>query len=116
MQAIKQWLGVYTHPKILVVCLLGFSSGFPILLIGSTLGAWLTEAGVSKSTIGVFALVALPYSFNFVWAPFIDRLRIPFVTKRFGRRRGWMLMTQVALLIAIATLAQYLAYESVLHQ
>lgn len=104
-RTITEWLTMYTHPKVLVVLCLGFSSGLPLLLIGSTLGAWLTESGLDKGTIGTFALVALPYSFNFIWAPFIDRLRLPILTKHLGRRRGWMLFTQTCLLLCIAAFA-----------
>lgn len=91
----------------LIVLGMGFSSGLPLLLVGSTLGAWLTDAGLSKASIGTFALVALPYSFNFLWAPFIDRVRLPYLTRRFGRRRGWILLMQVLLMIAIACLALF---------
>lgn len=100
-----RWLSIYTHPKMLIVLGLGFSSGLPLLLVGSTLGAWLTDAGLDKASIGTFALVALPYSFNFLWAPLIDRLPIPLLTKRFGRRRAWLLLTQALLLITIASLS-----------
>ncbi len=86
---------------------MGFSSGVPLLLIGGTLAAWLTESGIDKSTIGLFALVAIPYSFNFLWAPFIDQLKLPFFTKRFGRRRGWLLFIQLLLAGAIALQAMH---------
>ncbi len=105
MKAIAAFFNAYTHRKLLVVMCLGFSSGLPILLVGGTLGAWLQDNGLSRSTIGLFALVALPYSFNFLWAPFIDQLKLPYLTKRFGRRRGWMLLIQTLLLGAIAAFA-----------
>lgn len=99
------WLSPYLDRRILIIGLLGFSSGAPLLLVGSTLGAWLTESGIDKSTIGLFALVALPYSFNFIWAPFIDQLRLPFFCKLLGRRRGWLLFIQLLLALAIAAQA-----------
>ncbi len=98
-------LAPYLHPKLLIVLFLGFSSGLPLLLVGGTLGAWLSDAGLDKATIGAFALVAVPYSFNFVWAPLIDHLRLPFLTRRFGRRRGWMLFIQACLAGVLALLA-----------
>jgi PAT family beta-lactamase induction signal transducer AmpG len=76
---------------------LGFASGLPFYLTSRTLQAWMTTAGVDLSTIGVFSLVALPYSLKFLWAPLLDRFIPPFL----GRRRGWLLITQVALFIAI---------------
>lgn len=91
----------------LVVLGLGFASGLPLLLVGSTLGAWLTDSGLSKASIGTFALVALPYSFNFLWAPFLDRLRLPYLSRRLGRRRSWMLVLQLCLIAAIAALSRF---------
>jgi len=75
------------------LALLGFSSGLPLALTDSTLKAWLREAGLDLKTIGFFALVGLPYNLKFLWAPFLDRYSLPF----FGRRRGWMLVTQLLL-------------------
>lgn len=80
---------------------LGFSAGVPILLIFSTLGLWLNEAGVAKSTITYFSWAALGYSFKFVWAPLVDRLPLPILTKKLGRRRAWMLVSQLAIMGAI---------------
>ncbi len=80
---------------------LGFSAGIPILLIFSTLGLWLNEAGVAKSTITYFSWAALGYSFKFVWAPLVDRLPLPVITKTLGRRRAWMLVSQLAIMGAI---------------
>ncbi len=95
----------YFTPRLIAVMLLGFSSGLPYLLVGSTLGARLYEAGLDIKTIGLFALVALPYSFNFVWAPLLDHVRLPYLTRRLGRRRGWLLVIQCALIGAILLLA-----------
>lgn len=105
MGAIFAFCRAYTDRKLLAVMCLGFSSGLPLLLVGGTLGAWLQDNGLDRSTIGLFALVALPYSFNFLWAPFIDRLRLPYLSRRFGRRRGWMLLTQSLLVVAISAFA-----------
>ena len=88
-------------PKMLVATCMGFASGLPLLLTKSTLQAWMTDAGVHLTVIGLFALVAIPYSFKFAWAPVFDRYVPPFL----GRRRGWMLLTQVGLILCIAGLA-----------
>ncbi len=80
---------------------LGFSAGIPILLIFSTLGLWLNEAGVEKSTITFFSWAALGYSFKFVWAPLVDQLPLPILTKWLGRRRAWMLVSQLSIIGAI---------------
>ncbi|MCL1463643.1 AmpG family muropeptide MFS transporter [Argonema galeatum] len=81
--------------------LLGFSSGLPLFLTGTTLQPWMKEQGVDLSTIGYFSLVGLPYSLKFLWAPFLDRFVPPFL----GRRRGWMFLTQLVLVLAIAALS-----------
>lgn len=80
---------------------LGFSAGLPILLIFSTLSVWLREAGVERSTVTFFSWAALGYSFKFVWAPIIDRLPFPFLSARMGRRRGWLLVSQVCVILAM---------------
>lgn len=98
-------LRTYCKPRLIAVMLLGFASGLPYLLVGSTLGARLFDAGVDIKTIGLFALVALPYSFNFVWAPLLDHLRLPYLTRRLGRRRGWMLPIQALLMASLAAMA-----------
>jgi MFS transporter, PAT family, beta-lactamase induction signal transducer AmpG len=94
------WL-LLVSPKMLVMLLTGFSSGLPLLLIGSTLKFWMREEGLDLTTIGFFGLVGLPYTLKFLWAPVMDRL----VSSALGRRRGWMLGTQIALMITIASLA-----------
>ena len=87
--------------KMLVLALLGFSAGLPLYLTSRTLQAWMRGEGIDLTTIGLFSLVALPYSLKFVWAPFIDRYVPPFL----GRRRGWLLCTQVGVLVAIAAMS-----------
>ena len=89
-----------TSPRAWLLVALGFASGLPLLLVGGTLSAWMTNEGVNLKTIGVFTLVAFPYSLKFIWAPLLDRYALPFL----GRRRGWMLVTQVALMGAIAAM------------
>ncbi len=91
-------LSVFRSRKIFLLLLLGFSSGLPLALTGATLQAWLTVSGVDLTTIGMFALVGQPYTYKFLWAPLMDRFSIPFL----GRRRGWLVVTQGALLAIIA--------------
>ena len=86
---------VYTKPEAIRMLFLGFSSGLPLLLILGTLSFWLREAGIDLQTIGMKSWVGGVYGFKWVWAPLVDRLQIPFLSKKFGRRRSWLLFTQV---------------------
>ncbi|CAK0754709.1 Anhydromuropeptide permease [Azospirillaceae bacterium] len=95
---------VYLSRRMAVILALGFSSGLPLMLTGSTLGVRLAEDGVSKTSIGLFAMVGLPYSLKFIWAPVIDRVSLPFLTRWFGRRRGWALFWQCGLLLTLVGL------------
>ena len=95
----------FFHPKVVVLLLLGFSAGLPILLIFSSLSLWLREAGVERSAVTFFSWAALGYSFKFVWAPLVDRLPIPFLTRALGRRRGWLLLSQCAVIVALLFMA-----------
>src|SRR2546427_1169041 len=95
------YLEVFRSRRLAVILLLGFSSGLPLALTGGTLQAWMTVEGVDLSTIGVFTLVGLPYVWKFLWAPAMDRFVPPFL----GRRRGWLLVTQSALVVGIAGMA-----------
>jgi len=92
---------VYTDRRVIAILFLGFSSGLPLLLTLSTLSVWLKEDGVSKTSIGLFALVGLPYTIKFLWAPLIDRMTVPVLTGMLGRRRGWAVLTQLALMVAM---------------
>lgn len=87
-----------------VILFLGFSSGLPLLLTFGTLSAWLAVEGVDKTTIGLFALVGVPYAVKFLWSPVIDGLTLPVLTRRLGRRRGWAILIQALLLVAILLL------------
>lgn len=90
---------VYTKPQTLRMFFLGFSSGLPLLLVLGTLSFWLREAGVELSTIGMVTWVGLAYGFKWVWAPLVDRLRLPFLTVRLGRRRSWLIFSQCVVII-----------------
>jgi len=96
--ALATYASAFGSRKIFLLLLLGFASGLPLALTGATLQAWLAVEGVDIKTIGWFALVGQPYVYKFLWAPFMDRYRLPFL----GRRRGWLALTQVLLLLSIA--------------
>src|ERR1700710_198566 len=96
---------VYLQPRVLIVLLLGFSSGLPLALSGSTLLVWMRESGVDLGTIGLFALVGTPYTLKFLWAPLVDALHVPLFTRNFGRRRGWLVFSQLLLMASILLLA-----------
>lgn len=98
-------LTVYLKPRVLIVILLGFSSGLPLALSGATLMVWMTESGVDIRTIGLYALVGLPYTIKFLWAPLVDALDVPVLSRLLGRRRGWLVFTQLLLIAAILFLA-----------
>ncbi|MBJ8418557.1 AmpG family muropeptide MFS transporter [Acinetobacter courvalinii] len=91
--------------RALIMLFLGFSAGIPILLIFSSLSLWLGEAGIEKSAVTFFSWAALGYSFKFVWAPLIDELPVPFLTKSLGRRRAWLLIAQSLIICAICIMA-----------
>jgi len=98
-------LAVYMQPRVLIVLFLGFSSGLPLALSGSTLLVWVSENGVNLRTIGLFTLVGTPYTLKFLWAPLVDAMHVPLFTRAFGRRRGWLLFSQLLLIAAILLLA-----------
>jgi len=101
----RESLAVYMQPRVLIVMLLGFSSGLPLALSGSTLLIWMREDGVDLRTIGFFAAVGTPYTLKFLWAPLVDALHVPLLTHVFGRRRGWLVFSQILLMAAIVLLA-----------
>lgn len=97
-------LKIYYDRRMLVMVLLGFASGFPLLLVFGTLSLWLKDSAVPLGMIGLFSLVKTPYSFKWLWSPIVDQIRLPFFS-RFGRRRGWALFTQIWLFIAIIAMS-----------
>lgn len=98
-------LAVYLDRRVLSLLFLGFSSGLPLALTGATLAARLEQAGVSLTEIGLFGLVGVAYTLKFLWSPIVDRMPLPLFTRVLGRRRGWMLFAQCALLVGIAGMA-----------
>jgi PAT family beta-lactamase induction signal transducer AmpG len=105
---VRKWaeaLAVYLSPRVLIVLFLGLSSGLPLALSGSTLLVWMREAGVDLGTIGLFALVGTPYTIKFLWAPLVDALDVPLLSRLLGRRRGWLVFSQLLLMAATIFLA-----------
>ncbi|MED5238857.1 MAG: MFS transporter [Pseudomonadota bacterium] len=102
----QQSLKAFLHPRVVTMFFYGFSAGIPLLLIFSSLSLWLREAGVDRSTVTYFSWAALAYSFKFLWAPLIDRLPIPVLTRLLGRRRAWLLVSQLAVALSIFTISQ----------
>ena len=98
-------LRMYGHPRVASMLFLGFSAGLPFLLVFSTLSAWLAQAGIERATIGMLSWVGITYSIKFFWAPVVDRLPLPGLTRLLGRRRSWMLLAQVGLACGLAGLA-----------
>ena len=96
----RDWLNVYGNRRVLSLLGLGFSSGLPLALIGTTLQAWMTTENVDLRVIGIFSLVGLPYTLKVLWAPIMDRFTLPWL----GRRRGWIVLTQVLLAAFILAL------------
>jgi PAT family beta-lactamase induction signal transducer AmpG len=95
---------VFLDKRVLIVLLLGFSSGLPLALSGSTLLLWMKDVGVDLGTIGLFALVGVPYTIKFLWAPIVDAFQAPVLSKALGHRRGWLVLSQILLMAAILLL------------
>ena len=101
----QQSIRAFLHPRVITMLFFGFSAGIPLLLIFSTLGLWLREAGLERSAVTFFSWAALGYSFKFVWAPIVDFLPLPFLSQYLGRRRSWILVSQIAIIISISLMA-----------
>ena len=100
-QSLSKTFSVYFDRRMIKILLLGAISGFPWVIIGSSLSLWLKEDGLSRSTIGWAGLIFAVYAFNYLWAPLIDRIQIPFLTKKIGHRRGWIVLMQLLILISL---------------
>lgn len=104
----KSWqdsFKAFLHPRVITMLFFGLSAGIPLLLIFSSLGLWLREAGVERATVTFFSWAALGYSFKFVWAPLVDCLPLPYLTRQLGRRRAWILISQLAIMTSILLMA-----------
>ena len=107
-QSSGSWLdafAVYRHPRVIGMLFLGFSAGLPLLLVLGTLSFWLSEAHIARATIGHLSWVGLAYGFKFFWSPLVDRLAIPLLTSRLGRRRAWLLVSQLCIAAALLGMA-----------
>ena len=102
------WRDVLTslkQPKVSVMLMLGFSAGIPFMLVGNTLGFWLREGGIELSTIGFLSWIGIVYSMKFLWSPIIDRTQVPILSRLLGRRRGWMMLSQIVIGVALFSMA-----------
>ena len=97
-QTLSETFSIYFDKRMLKILLLGSISGFPWVLIGSSLSLWLKEDGLSRSTVGWAGLIFSVYAFNYLWAPLVDRIQIPYLTKKIGHRRGWIVLMQLIIL------------------
>tara|TARA_Y100000590_G_scaffold302354_1_gene340854 strand:+ start:852 stop:2228 length:1377 start_codon:yes stop_codon:yes gene_type:complete len=100
-QSLSETFSIYFDKRMFRILLLGAISGFPWVLIGSSLSLWLKEEGLSRSTIGWAGLIFGVYAFNYLWAPLIDRIQIPYLAKKLGHRRGWIVLMQLAILLCL---------------
>ncbi len=100
-QSFSETFSIYLDKRMLKILLLGAISGFPWVLIGSSLSLWLKEDGLSRSTIGWAGLIFGVYAFNYLWAPLVDRIQIPFLSRKIGHRRGWIVLMQILILISL---------------
>src|SRR3954471_8084320 len=100
-----QALLLYSERPVLSMLFLGFSSGLPFFLVFSTLSAWLRTAHIDRATIGMLSWVGLMYSFKFLWAPAVDRLALPVLDRLLGRRRSWMLVAQIGIVVCLFNVA-----------
>jgi len=102
-QSLSETFAIYFEKRMARILLLGIISGFPWVIIGSSLSLWLKEDGLSRSTIGWAGLIFAVYAFNYLWAPIVDRIRIPWLTNKIGHRRGWIMTMQLVILISLIT-------------
>src|SRR5262249_16697025 len=102
------WLSallIYLQPRVISMLFLGFSAGLPFYLVFSTLSAWMRQVGVQRVTIGMLSWVGILYSIKFLWAPVVDRLRLPLLHRLLGRRRSWMLVAQIGIAAGLLSAA-----------
>lgn len=104
-RGLKNIVQFYTQRRLLTIFLFGMASGYPWVMIGSSMSAWLNEAGMTRSAIGYFGAVYVMYSVNFLWSPLIDRLKLPILTNWLGQRRGWILFCQIGLVFTCLALS-----------
>jgi PAT family beta-lactamase induction signal transducer AmpG len=110
---LHQSVKLYTEKRILIIGLLGFFSGLPLLLTASTLAFWLAQEGLDLTTIGLMSLTSLPYTLKFIWSPLVDRLHLPFITRRLGRRRGWLFLSQLLIVSMLLAISQVNPHQDI---
>ena len=106
-QGTKSWseaVKIYSQPEVIRILFLGFSAGLPLLLVFSTLTAWLTELNVSRTSIGFFGWVGMTYSIKVFWAPVVDRMKVPWLTLKIGQRRSWILIGQFGVMLGLISM------------
>ncbi|WDD98147.1 AmpG family muropeptide MFS transporter [Thalassomonas actiniarum] len=104
--SLRQTLSYFKDRRLLSIFCFGIASGFPWVMTGSAMSGWLTDAGLSRSSIGLFGLIFVAYSINFLWSPLVDRLKVPLLTRFIGQRRSWILATQLLIMLATLQLSQ----------
>ena len=92
---------LYLHPRVVVMLFLGFSAGLPFLLVFSTLSAWLADVDVDRASIGYFSWVGIMFSIKVFWAPVVDRLKLPLLTRWLGQRRSWLVVAQLGIAVSL---------------
>jgi len=102
-------LSYFKNRRLLSIFFFGIASGFPWVMTGSAMSGWLKDEGLSRSSIGLFGLIFVTYSINFLWSPLVDRLKIPFLTMKLGQRRSWIMCTQLIIVLATFQLSQFSA-------
>jgi PAT family beta-lactamase induction signal transducer AmpG len=103
--SLKSFMALYIDRRMLIILLLGFCGGLPYLLYSSTLSYWMAQEGIDLKTIGLFSLASFPAAFKFLWAPLMDRLKIPFLTQRLGLRRSWLFVSQILSTLALCLMS-----------
>ena len=106
-QGTKSWgeaVRIYSQPEVVRMLFLGFSAGLPLLLVFSTLTAWLHDLDVSRSSIGFFGWVGMTYSIKVFWAPVVDRIKVPWLTLKIGQRRSWILIGQLGIMLGLVAM------------
>ncbi len=114
MKLIDSIVKQYGDRRLLTIFVLGMSSGFPLVIIGSALSAWLKDEGFTRSAIGYFGAVFFAYSINFLWAPLIDRLKLPILNRLLGQRRSWIILTQSLIVCACIGISQFDIHDSMM--
>ena len=103
---IRQTLTYFRDRRLLSIFCFGIASGFPWVMTGSAMSGWLKDEGLSRSSIGLFGLIFVTYSINFLWSPLVDRIKVPLITKMMGQRRSWIVCTQFVIVLATLQLTQ----------